>query len=118
MILKARDLLILQRSQTANAFLGEAMQRLGQPAVIGQLIAGILLGPSLFGLIWPEMQRTLFPKDTGRGAEGHAERHCSIRRAFGVACYVTGMDTDVGLIRRIGRPAMTVSLTCIAIPLS
>jgi hypothetical protein len=31
--------------------LGEAMQRLGQPAVIGHLMAGILLGPSFFGLI-------------------------------------------------------------------
>ena len=29
--------------------MGEAMQRIGQPAVMGQLIAGILLGPSVFG---------------------------------------------------------------------
>jgi len=29
--------------------LGEAMQRIGQPAVMGQLIAGIILGPSVFG---------------------------------------------------------------------
>jgi uncharacterized membrane protein YoaK (UPF0700 family) len=29
--------------------LGEAMQRIGQPAVIGQLVAGLLLGPSVFG---------------------------------------------------------------------
>jgi Kef-type K+ transport system membrane component KefB len=33
--------------------MGEAMQRIGQPAVMGQLIAGILLGPSVFGAIWP-----------------------------------------------------------------
>src|SRR5258707_11960104 len=33
--------------------LGEWMQRIGQPAVIGQLLAGIILGPSVFGTIWP-----------------------------------------------------------------
>ena len=39
--------------------LGEAMQRIGQPAVMGQMIAGILLGPSVFGAIWPEAQRVV-----------------------------------------------------------
>jgi hypothetical protein len=34
--------------------LGEAMQRVGQPAVMGQLLAGVLLGPSMFGVVWPE----------------------------------------------------------------
>jgi hypothetical protein len=40
--------------------MGEAMQRIGQSAVMGQLIAGILLGPSVFGAIWPEAQRAVF----------------------------------------------------------
>ena len=40
--------------------MGEAMQRIGQPAVMGRLIAGILLGPSVFGAIWPEAQRAVF----------------------------------------------------------
>jgi Kef-type K+ transport system membrane component KefB len=38
-------------------------QRIGQPAVVGQLIAGILLGPSLLGLAWPQAQEPLFPHD-------------------------------------------------------
>jgi Kef-type K+ transport system membrane component KefB/nucleotide-binding universal stress UspA family protein len=95
-----------------SRLLGEAMQRLGQPAVIGQLIAGILLGPSLFGLIWPEMQHALFPSDAAQKAmlDGIAQ--------FGVLLLllITGVDTDVGLIRRVGRPAIAVSLTGIAIP--
>src|SRR5690349_10819049 len=41
--------------------LGEGMQRLGQPAVMGPLIAGILLGPSAFGALWPDAQHALFP---------------------------------------------------------
>src|SRR5215212_11721355 len=44
--------------------MGEAMQRIGQPAVMGQLLAGLLLGPSVLGALWPEGQHALFP--TGR----------------------------------------------------
>jgi|SRR5579859_471524 len=40
---------------------GEGMQRIGQPAVMGQLIAGIVLGPSVFGALWPEAQHAIFP---------------------------------------------------------
>jgi Kef-type K+ transport system membrane component KefB len=40
--------------------LGEVMQRVGQPAVMGQLIAGIILGPSVLGAIWPEAQHAIF----------------------------------------------------------
>src|SRR5262249_11276079 len=43
--------------------LGEAMQRIGQPAVMGQLIAGVLLGPSVFGVIWPDAQHWIFPNN-------------------------------------------------------
>jgi Kef-type K+ transport system membrane component KefB/nucleotide-binding universal stress UspA family protein len=95
-----------------SRLVGEVMQRLGQPAVIGQLIAGILLGPSLFGLIWPQTQYALFPPDATQKAmlDGIAQ--------FGVLLLllVTGMDADVGLIRKVGRPAIAVSLTGIAIP--
>jgi hypothetical protein len=44
----------------AGRLMGEAMQRIGRPVVMGQLIAGILLGPSVFGAIWPGAQRAVF----------------------------------------------------------
>ncbi len=40
--------------------MGEAAQRIGQPPVMGQLIGGLLLGPSVFGVIWPEAQHLCF----------------------------------------------------------
>jgi Kef-type K+ transport system membrane component KefB len=43
--------------------LGEAMQRIGQPAVMGQLVAGMVLGPSVLGALWPDLQHTNFPKN-------------------------------------------------------
>src|ERR1700751_4651136 len=43
--------------------IGEAVQRIGQPAVMGQLIGGLLLGPSFFGLLWPSRPHAIFPAD-------------------------------------------------------
>jgi len=43
---------------------GRLAQRLGQPQVVGEMIAGVMLGPSLFGLFLPDLQRALFPKET------------------------------------------------------
>jgi Kef-type K+ transport system membrane component KefB/nucleotide-binding universal stress UspA family protein len=92
--------------------LGEAAQRLGQPAVIGQLAAGILLGPSVFGLLWPEAQHSVFPPDPSQKAvlQGFAE--------FGILLLLTltGMEVDLRLLRRIGRPAFSVSLSGILVP--
>src|SRR2546421_13126616 len=33
----------------------------GQPQVVGEMIAGVLLGPTLFGLLWPGLQQEIFP---------------------------------------------------------
>jgi hypothetical protein len=43
--------------------MGEAAQRIGQPSVMGQLIGGLLLGPSFFGVLWPSGQHAVFPMD-------------------------------------------------------
>src|SRR5947209_15335543 len=41
--------------------LGEAMNRIGQPSVMGMLLAGMLLGPSLLGAFSPQLQHAIFP---------------------------------------------------------
>ncbi|WFE36483.1 cation:proton antiporter [Micromonospora sp. WMMD975] len=43
--------------------LGELMRRLGQPAVLGEILGGLLLGPSAVGLLSPGLHRWLFPPD-------------------------------------------------------
>src|SRR5579864_7934103 len=45
----------------AGRLLGEAMLRIGQPAVMGQLLAGILLGPSVLGALAPGLGHMIFP---------------------------------------------------------
>lgn len=42
--------------------LGEFMRRINLPPVVGELLAGVVLGPSLFGWIFPSLQAHIFPK--------------------------------------------------------
>jgi len=90
--------------------LGEAMSRLRQP--LGQLIAGLMLGPSLFGLLLPDVQHALFPKNPEQKAmiDGISQ--------FGILLLLllAGMETDLKLVRQKGRASLYASLMGIVIP--
>lgn len=92
--------------------LGEVMQRIGQPSVIGELLAGLILGPSLFGWLWPAAHDAIFP------ASGEQKALIDGLAQFGILLLLllTGMETDLKLIRKVGRPAVTISLTGIVVP--
>jgi Kef-type K+ transport system membrane component KefB/nucleotide-binding universal stress UspA family protein len=92
--------------------LGELMQRLGQPAVMGQLIAGVLLGPSVFGALWPGLQSLLFPTSPEQRAMIDAVAQLGIL----LLLLLTGMETDLSIVRRSGKTAFAVSTAGIAIP--
>jgi Kef-type K+ transport system membrane component KefB/nucleotide-binding universal stress UspA family protein len=96
----------------AARLLGEAAQRLGQPPVLGQLIAGILLGPSLLGSVAPGLEETLFPPDPAQKAALHAFAEFGIL----LLLVLTGMETDLRVLRRIGWPAFSIPLSGVAIP--
>src|SRR6516225_8776794 len=92
--------------------LGELMQRIGQPSVIGELLCGLILGPSLFGWVWPEAQHAIFPPSPEQKAllDGIAQ--------FGILLLLllTGMETDLGLVRKVGKAAVAISVTGIIVP--
>jgi len=92
--------------------LGELMLRIGQPSIVGQLLAGVLLGPSVFGKLWPQAHDVIFPHDVSQKAMLTAVAQ------FGVLLLLllTGMETDLKLVRRARSTATAVSLTGIAIP--
>jgi Kef-type K+ transport system membrane component KefB/nucleotide-binding universal stress UspA family protein len=96
----------------AGRLLGELMRRVGQPAVMGQLIAGILLGPSVFGALWPQAQHALFAGGPAQKAMLDAVADLGIL----LLLLLTGMETDLGLVRSTKRAAMTVSAAGIVIP--
>ena len=92
--------------------LGEVMQRLGQPAVIGQLLAGLILGPSLFGWIWPSAHGLIFPNSV--------EQRSLIAGLANVGMMLllllTGMETDLKLVRKVGRSALVVTAAGVTLP--
>jgi Kef-type K+ transport system membrane component KefB len=92
--------------------LGELMQRIGQAAVIGQLLGGVLLGPSFLGLLWPSAQHALFPPNPRQMSMINAIAQLGILMLLLLA----GMETDFGLIRRIRRAALSTSISGIALP--
>ncbi|HTQ14542.1 MAG TPA: cation:proton antiporter [Rhizomicrobium sp.] len=96
----------------AGRLLGEAMVRLGQPSVMGMLLAGILLGHSVLGALWPGAERFLFPSAPAQKAMIDGLSKLGIL----LLLLLTGMETDLKLVRKVGRAAVTVSLAGIAVP--
>ncbi len=92
--------------------LGEAMIRMRQPAVMGQLIAGLLLGPSVLGLLLPDFQHALFPKNPEQKAMIDAVSQFGIL----LLLLLTGMETDLKLVRQTGKASVYASLMGIVIP--
>ena len=92
--------------------LGELMQRIGQPPVMGQLIAGILLGPSVLGALWPALQQTLFPASPDQKAMIDAVAQLGIL----LLLLLTGMETDLAVVRRSRGAAFSVSIAGIIVP--
>jgi Kef-type K+ transport system membrane component KefB/nucleotide-binding universal stress UspA family protein len=97
---------------TAARALGELARRLGQPAVIGEIVAGILLGPSLLGLLAPGLQAWLFP------AEGPSMRMLELMALLGMMLLLlmTGLETDLAVLRNLGRVALYASIAGMVVP--
>jgi Kef-type K+ transport system membrane component KefB len=92
--------------------LGGLLRRIGQPAVVGELAAGLVLGPSIFGQLAPAAQAWLFPDDPVQ---------VGMLAAVGwvgalLLLIVTGYETDLRLIRRLGPATARVSLASLVIP--
>ena len=83
---------------------------LGQPQVVGEMIAGVLLGPSVFGLLLPELQQAVFPAPTKNVLYAGAQ--------FGVGLYMflVGTTLQLGHFRSKAKSAVAVSLAGIVAP--
>jgi Kef-type K+ transport system membrane component KefB/nucleotide-binding universal stress UspA family protein len=89
--------------------MGELMQRVRQPAVMGQLIGGVLLGPSVLGAIWPTAYHAVFPQQ---------REMLKAVSELGIVMLLllTGMEIDLGLVKHARRATLSVSLTGILVP--
>jgi len=90
----------------------EVMTRLGQPPVMGLLLAGILLGHTVFGTIWPSARNAVFPSAPDQKAMLDAVSQLGILMLL----LLTGMETDLKLVRKVGRAAIAVSVAGVTVP--
>lgn len=92
--------------------IGEAMTRIGQPAIFGQLLAGVLVGPSVFGLLLPELRAIVFPNTPALKSMIDAVSQIGIL----LLLLLTGMETNLALVTRKRKAVVSTSLMGIAIP--
>jgi Kef-type K+ transport system membrane component KefB/nucleotide-binding universal stress UspA family protein len=90
----------------------EFVKRLGLPAVVGELGAGILLGPSVFGRVSPDAFLAIFPHD----AEQFHLLEVVGTLGMTFLLLLTGMDTDIKLVKNLGRAALWTSATGMLLP--
>lgn len=92
--------------------MAEFARKFKQPAVVGEIIAGIILGPTILGTFTPEIFEMLFPT-TGPSAvvlDGF------IQVAVVLLLFVAGMEVDLHIVWQQGKQAIYVSLMSLVIP--
>lgn len=92
--------------------LGGLVKQLNYPAVLGELLAGVILGPSIFGALAPTLFTTVFPQTP-------AQYHLiEVVAWIGLVMLLilTGLEMDLGLVASRLRPAVLISLSGIVIP--
>jgi len=91
-------------------FVGLLFKRINQPQVVGEMVAGILLGPSFLGWLSPKTMATLFPLES-----------LGYLNAFGqlgllVFMFLVGLRLDVKLLKTLGHTAVLTSHVSIVFP--
>ena len=83
---------------------------IGQPQVVGEMIAGVLIGPSLFGLVFPEQQQRLFP------AESLKVLYVGAQVGVGLYMFLVGVQFRADLFQSRVRSAAAVSISGMLAP--
>ena len=85
-------------------------QKIGQPTVIGEIVAGIVLGPSLLGLLFPEFSLVLFPV-------GSLE-NLNVLSQIGLILFmfIVGMELDLSVLKNRAKEAIVISQFSIIFP--
>jgi Kef-type K+ transport system membrane component KefB len=83
---------------------------LGQPQVVGEMVAGVVLGPSLFGLLLPDLQAAVFPPET------RSILFVGAQLGVGLYMFLVGLGFDRSHFRSNARSAGAVSISGMAVP--
>ena len=91
--------------------LGEVAKKLKQPAVIGEIIAGIILGPTVLGTIFPEIMIELFPKQGNSPIALHGLTSVSVI----LLLFIAGLEVELPTVIHQGKKALLNSFLGISI---
>ena len=96
----------------AGRLLAEAARKLHQPAVVGELMAGILLGPTVLGMISPDWFHSLFPHESTSGIVLSG----IVQMAVVMLLFIAGLEVDLHIVWQQGRQAIYTSVFGLVIP--
>ena len=104
LLLQALTVLVVARLCAAAA------HRLGQPRVVGEIFAGILLGPSLLGWVWPEAGAFIFP--------AASLPNLQLVSQFGLILFmfIVGLELDAEIVKHRADAALLVSHVSVVVP--
>lgn len=91
--------------------MGWVFRKMGQPAVIGEMAAGLMLGPSLFGGIAPELYELAFPQSS------FVTLNTVSRVGVWIFMFLVGVELDLSVLRKVGKTAFVISQVSIYTPL-
>ncbi|MCT6701080.1 cation:proton antiporter [Rheinheimera sp. 4Y26] len=94
----------------AAQLFGYLAKFIGQPRVVGEMIAGVVLGPSLLGLFWPQLQQSIFVADT------MPMLYTGAQIGVGLYMFLVGLEFNTFLFRQQARSAIGVSLAGMIVP--
>src|SRR6218665_2106610 len=89
---------------------GFILKKMGQPSVIGEIIAGIILGPSFVGLYFPEFSAFLFPKASLPNLKFFSQIGLIL------FMFIIGMELDLKILKKKAHEAFMVSHASIIVP--
>ncbi|MFN6944407.1 MAG: cation:proton antiporter [Cytophagaceae bacterium] len=105
-------LLALSTILIAGRLMGEVFRKIGQPSVIGEILAGIILGPTILGMIFPDIFHTIFPRDNYVTLALDGFTQVSVI----LLLFIAGLEVELDVVMSQGKKAAIISLFSIAIP--
>jgi Kef-type K+ transport system membrane component KefB len=94
----------------ACRLVGIVARKIGQPQVVGEMIAGVILGPSLLGMIWPDSTTLIFT------AESRGVLEVGAQLGVGLYMFLVGLEFDFSHFRQRAKSAAAVSVAGMAVP--